>query len=286
MTDPFDGLRDHARRTPPDLATIVELGSQRRRHAVLGASVTVLSLAVAAALSLGHGYGRDRGLDSVASTPGPSATSTPTPEPTASPAHPSALIAAGPRTSTMATPTPSVPPLPPPVGPSPKPSPSPKPGEAGMTRTYSGDTPPTVQIGTANMCATRIGTPSGSDAYCAAGATQSADAQGRVPIYGNTCRSGDQVTDGQLSFGTTREMDFAVFQKGKLVWRWSTGRATPTKYAHSLAVERGQCWVWETQWRAVDGAGKPRRGDFVLRTYAYANELMDTYRQTDHQFTL
>lgn len=287
MTDPFDGLRDHARRTPPDLSIVVALGEQRRRRELLGAGVAALAVVAGTVLGLGNGYGDARGLDSLTSRPAPRPTSPQTVAPTAAPSDRAAAPGTG-SAPAQADPSPTgVPPLPPPVGPSPTPRPSPKPGEAGMTRTYSGDNPPTVQVGTANLCTTRLGpSAAGSDPYCAEGATDAPDVHGRVPIYGNTCRSGDQVSDGQLSFPTTREMDFAVFQNGKLIWRWSAGRPAAKKQPHTLAVERGRCWVWETQWRAVDSKGKPRRGDFVLRTYAYATELMDSYRETDYQFTL
>ncbi|MDX6273162.1 MAG: hypothetical protein QOJ92_372, partial [Frankiales bacterium] len=72
MTDPFDGLRNHAQRTPPHLAAVVALGTRRRRQDAMKASALAAALAVVVGVAVVGGPGA--GHDSLRTTGHPPAT--------------------------------------------------------------------------------------------------------------------------------------------------------------------------------------------------------------------
>ncbi|MDX6226054.1 MAG: hypothetical protein QOE64_2430, partial [Frankiales bacterium] len=138
------------------------------------------------------------------------------------------------------------------------------------------------------MCGTQVGTATSEDRYCATPVadTGAIDAQGRLPVRVRVCEDKSYVQPGTLSFGSTREADFAVYQGSRLVWRWSAGRPPSTSQPHGYAVDSGECWTWWTTWRAVDSQGRRLHGDFVLRAFAYPRELAGKYRTTQVGFTI
>jgi hypothetical protein len=178
--------------------------------------------------------------------------------------------------------------LPPQAG-SPQPRSTPRPAEAGVTRSYSGDSSGGVHVG-GTTCNGQVG---GSqthtqDTFCADGyaSETKVDAQRRVPIRSSVCENKAELSSASLSFNTEREVDYAVYRGSTLIWRWSAGRPAARSVRHSLAIDPGECWSWQTSWRAVDADGRSLHGDFVLETTSYAKELKPFYNPVRYRFSL
>jgi hypothetical protein len=176
--------------------------------------------------------------------------------------------------------------LPPPVG-SPAARPTPRPAEPGITRSYDGSAGVTVG---GSLCNGQVG---GSqthteDSFCASTSASEADADSRrrVPIQSSVCENKAELNSTVLSFNTSREVDYAIYQGSRLVWRWSAGRPAATAPGHTLAIDPGQCWTWQTTWRAVDARGVALHGDFVLKATSSAKELKAVYNPSSYSFTL
>ena len=86
------------------------------------------------------------------------------------------------------------------------------------------------------------------------------------------CR--DSSSDSTLSFDGDRELDLVVQRDdGHVVWRWSVGHPDGGS-AHSLAVEREHCWVWNVSWTDVDQRGRALpHGSYTLVVTTTASEL-------------
>jgi len=91
-------------------------------------------------------------------------------------------------------------------------------------------------------------------------------------LVAEVCR--DASADGQLSFGSTHEVELRVQDAGgRTVWTWSAGHLDE-KYPHVLAVQRNHCWDWTAPWTDVDARGVLLpQGTYQLVVAPLAREL-------------
>ena len=295
MTDPLTELRDHARRPAPELAAIVERGRRRRQTRVLGAGVATAALGTAIALAISSSVGAtSSSSDRLLTHPGPQGTAATQPTPGTS-APGAAPVGQQPGSTSQ-----SAPPAVAPSGDtgsgagsagapqdlsSEAPAPAAAPAvDSRMHRDYDPNHA-TVELTSGQLCTTHAGTTTGDDPYCAIpGATTRKP--GVVEVSVLMCRDGSQVSDGTLTFDSDREVDFAVYRGSALLWRWSDDQPAAASNHHVRAVARGKCWVWWTQWAAVDDQGRPLTGTVTVRATSNAAELAPDYRTTDYEYTL
>jgi hypothetical protein len=280
--------------TPQDYDMTRQRIRQRRKSKGRAVAIAAGGAAVAGIAALAVSLGGGSTLVLEQNQPAGGGTTAPT---VAAPAPPVVTASRGPAASVgvaggrSATPVASASPgstLPPPVG-SPQPQATTRPAEAGVTRSYSGDSNGGVHVG-GTTCNDQVGD-SGThtqDTFCADGFASETrvDAQRRVPITSSVCENKGELSSRSLSFDTEREVDYAVYSGSTLVWRWSAGRPEPSSGRHDLAVDPGECWTWRTSWRAVDAQGRALHGDFILKTTSYAKELDPHYNPITYRFSL
>jgi hypothetical protein len=191
---------------------------------------------------------------------------------------------AGSRTQAVPAPTPDLPPVH--QSPTGRATPTPRASKGDITRSYSKNN----QGAGKTFCSGQVGGSQthAQDTFCGDGyASETAiDAEHRVPLQSYVCESAGEIGSKSLTFDTSREVDYAIYQGSTLIWRWSSGKPAATRPGHSLAIDPGECWFWKTTWRAVDSHGRARHGSFVLRTTSYAKELTSVYNPSSYSFTL
>ena len=293
MNDPLNGLRTHARRPAPDLAGIVERGRRRRQTRVIGAGLATAAVGAVVALAIGGSVGANSSSDRLLTRPDDPASAAPTPTASQSLAVPGLgqMVGSTPGSTPSADATEGAGSHGSGGGPQGSTSEEPAPPvvaaptvDSTMHRAYDPDHA-TVELTSGQLCTTHTGASTGNDPYCAiAGATTRKP--GVVEVSVLMCRDGSQVGDGTLTFDSDREVDFAVYRGSALLWRWSDSQDPASASHHVRAVARGKCWVWWTQWAAVDDKGHPLTGTVTVRATSNASEVAPTYRTTDYEYTL
>ncbi|MCU1589232.1 MAG: hypothetical protein JWP11_488, partial [Frankiales bacterium] len=112
----------------------------------------------------------------------------------------------------------------------------------------------------------------------------SSDGNGTTTITADICNVGTATET--VSYATARELDVAVRQGNREVWRWSTGRrfgATP----HEASVPIGECLTWTTSWSQVDVHGVPvAKGTYDVTADFDAEQLPAPDRHSSYSMTL
>jgi hypothetical protein len=74
-----------------------------------------------------------------------------------------------------------------------------------------------------------------------------------------------------LTFATAQEVDFqiATAKGSKKLWTWSTGHRFRSS-KHTLQVDTGRCFDWQTTWTWTDDRGKPVPPGQTLRLTAWS----------------
>lgn len=72
------------------------------------------------------------------------------------------------------------------------------------------------------------------------------------------CHPPGSAEPAQLTFETTREVDFAIVDlaTGEEVWRWSTPEPEPEPDEHVLYGQVGWCFVWTAVWNGLGDNGR------------------------------
>jgi hypothetical protein len=255
VAPPEDGLR----------AALREARARRTRTAAL-CSGTALSLVAAALLSLGGSSTTTLLPPTDDRTPRP--TSAPSPEPTSGLVVlplPGAAPSATAEASRGVQPSPT-------AAPGSSPQPSRRPGRPSPTA-LPHDLPTTSaamaradsNVAVPNNC-TYFGESSG---YCRDAIPDSYRTDGT--LQARICTT--NATSTALHYPSARELDLAVVQDGRTLWRWS--RTHPDRAgAHTSRLPAGRCTYWSTAWRGVDDAGHLLApGDYTLVATFSADEL-------------
>ena len=92
-----------------------------------------------------------------------------------------------------------------------------------------------------------------------------------VQLTLSACRDG--TSGGTLTYSTTREVDLAVKQGGRLVWDWAKDHpAAPS--AHTRTAAANQCWNWQVVWPDITQTGTSAgHGSFTFVGTPTAQEL-------------
>ena len=102
-------------------------------------------------------------------------------------------------------------------------------------------------------------------------------------FYADICSAQTDTTS--LHYPSSNEVDFAVYNGDKEIWRWSSWHPA-TDRPHQITLQTGTCSSWTFNWTSVDGLGnKVPRGAYKLKTTFLAAEL-SSHRTHVSSFTV
>jgi hypothetical protein len=88
---------------------------------------------------------------------------------------------------------------------------------------------------------------------------------------------------GELTFASTKEVDFKISQEGVSRWQWSSGQRFPSDH-HTLSFTTGGCINWTVRWNAVlDSGRRLPAGAYTLSVTSAAAETTSLAAQVDLQ---
>jgi hypothetical protein len=113
----------------------------------------------------------------------------------------------------------------------------------------------------------------GGQAFCPWAAANTYSSTGTpFQLYGEVCSAKAELAT--LHFANRNEVDFAVYQGTRLLWRWSQWHPQSAG-PHAITVAPATCSQWTFDWPAVDSRGIPlTKGSYTLRTTFFADELV------------